>query len=260
MDPISQSGSKKSETPKKSALIRRRMKALLWIAAGLLALVVIALTALYFYMTKDIPTIDEIRVGCLPSSVPELARQPLPLAQIPLLLQKAFLAMDDSDFYDRKRSRGLIELIRYSYVCSTGRVLCCDTSIARQVARQCRLAGWHRNDRLIKLPILQYRLETSLTKDELLGIYLNQVYLGRGAYGVEAAALAWFDKPAAELSLAEMAQLAAVVKDPINTARPDRARIRRLYTLERMQDLGFISEKQTKVAKEEEIIFKPVTQ
>lgn len=262
MDSISPNGAKKPETPPKRGKVRRWLRALFWMTTSLLAVVTIALTALYFYVTRDIPTSDDIRAGCLASSDHEFQgrQQPLPLAQIPLLLQKTFVAMEDYDFYDRKQGRSLVELIRYSYVCASGQVLCCDSSIVRQVARQCQPANWDRNDQLIKLPILIKRLHAGLTNDELLEIYLNQVYLGRGAYGVEAAARTWFDKSASQLSPAETALLAASVRSPINPDKPGRARVRRLYVLERMRHLGFISEEQAKAAKEEEIIIRPVAQ
>lgn len=232
---------------------------LFWTGLSLVLIVAQALIALYLYWSHDVPTAAEIRGAGLAvnSEKYEGLNYPLPLAEIPPMVQKAFVATEDSGFYDHNRGQGLWGYIYWSYICSSGRAHCCGSTIVQQVARLKKPDTWRGRDWHIKLPILTWRLENGLTNDEILEIYLNQVYIGRGAYGVEAAARAFFGKSVTELSLAETVHLAATVRAPnIMTAYPDRARERRLYVLKWMQDLGFINEEQAEAAKAEEVVLK----
>lgn len=252
---------KKTRPSQKRGLLGRLLKILMRTAAvlaiGLTVIVAAALTQLYFYANRDLPGLDEIRAGgCLPVEGRQASGyRPLPLAEMPPLLPKAFLAMEDADFYNRKRSPGFWSAVYRDFRCASGRLLCCDSAISRQVARQCRSSAWTRHDHLVKVPALIRRLEAGLDRDELLEVYLNQVYLGRGAYGVTAAARNYFGKSPAELSPAEIALLTTAVRDPKG---PDsrRAEDRLSYALTRLVDMELISEDEARAAREEKISFK----
>jgi len=252
----------KPRGPKKRGALRWIGLIIFWSGLSLILIVAQILIALYLYWSHDVPTVAEIRRDGLAinSEKYEGRNFPLPLAEIPPMVQKTFVAVEDADFYKRKHGQGLWEFIHRSYIYATGGAVCSHSTIVQQVARLKKRDSWRSGEWMVKWPILTIRLEYGITNDEILEIYLNQVYLGRGAYGVEAAAQAFFDKSVTELSLAETAQLAASVKAP-NTiaAKPEWAKERREYALKRMQDLGFISEEQAGAAKEEEIIYKPVT-
>ena len=106
-------------------------------------------------------------------------------------------------------------------------------------------------DRKIKEAILSLRMERAFSKDQILGLYLNEIYLGFGSYGVAAAALNYFDKALDQLTLDEMAYLAALPKAPANyhpIRRPENARARRNWVLAQMVENGFISDAEARRA------------
>ena len=102
--------------------------------------------------------------------------------------------------------------------------------------------------------LLAFKIEHNLSKDQILELYFNQIYLGQRAYGFAAAGQAYYGRPLKELSIAQMAMLAGLPKAPSSynpVVNPDRARLRQLYVLRRMRELNFISEAQYEAAKNE---------
>ncbi len=183
----------------------------------------------------------------------EERRQLTPIAQIPKVMRDAVLSIEDSRFYEHGGvdylgilRAGLANIARNK---SQGA-----STITMQVARNVYLSSEKTYTRKIYEILLTYKLEHLLSKDQILEIYMNQIYLGNRAYGFAAASETYFGKPLKDITIAEAAMLAGLPKAPsaYNPVRnPKRARSRQLYIIERMQDNGYISAAQAQAAKAE---------
>lgn len=179
----------------------------------------------------------------------------VPVSAIPKRVVKAFLAAEDKNFYDHPGVdflsvvRALVDNL--SHLGQNRRPKGAST-ITQQVAKNFLLTNELSLDRKIKEAILAFRIEHAFTKDHILELYLNEIYLGLGSYGVAAASLNYYDKSLDELSIAEVAYLAALPKAPNNyhpIHKADSARARRNWVVDRMAAQGFISRSEAKVAK-----------
>jgi membrane carboxypeptidase/penicillin-binding protein len=163
----------------------------------------------------------------------------VPLSQMPEYVQRAFVAAEDKRFYQHKGidERGLIRAF-ITNIAEPGRPQGGST-ITQQVAKN-RLVGDDVSyERKIREMIVATRIDQALSKDEILEVYLNSIYLGRGAWGIDTAARSYFKKPASGLSLTEGAMLAAMAKGPTYFSPdryPERTRERYAYVLKRMQE------------------------
>lgn len=171
----------------------------------------------------------------------------LPKEAVPEHLSRAFLAAEDSSFYERERPSFVSAMQRlWRRLTASGVIFDCGSSISGQVARTILPAG--RNyERQMKLAVLTFQLERDLDRTDLLYIHLHQVYLGNHAYGVEEGAFAYFGKSADELSLAESAILASLSSAPSRVnpyTFPERAKERQVYVLGRMLRLGWIGKEE----------------
>lgn len=172
----------------------------------------------------------------------------IPLFQIPPHVVKAFLAAEDQDFYDHGgvSTRAILRAALHNLV-TLGADPADGSTISQQVAKNVLLPGRPRSlERKVKEVILARRIEANLSKDQILEIYLNQIYFGGSAYGIAAAASAYFGKPVADLTLAEAAYLAALPKAPNDyrldmAENRDRAKVRRDWVFARMADDGLIT-------------------
>lgn len=175
----------------------------------------------------------------------------IPLADMPDQLIKAFIAAEDSRFYQHK-GIDFISIIRaFIKNLEAHAIVQGGSTITQQVAKSFFLTPERNYSRKIKEAILAYRIDKHFTKDEILYLYLNQIYLGHGSYGVEAAAQNYFGKAAKEMSLAECAVLAGLPRAPSRyspTVHPDEARERQIYVLNRMVVEGFITNAQASEA------------
>ena len=167
----------------------------------------------------------------------------VPLAQIPQHVRNAFIAAEDKRFYQHKGidEHGLIRAFVSNLAQS--RRPAGGSTITQQVVKNLLVGEDVTYDRKIREMIVAARLKSTLTKDEILELYLNCVFLGRGAWGVEVAAHSYFGKPAKALTLAEGALLAAVTKGPTYFSpdrAPARARDRLAYVLTRMKEDGML--------------------
>jgi penicillin-binding protein 1A len=165
----------------------------------------------------------------------------VPLEDIPLHVQKAFLAAEDKRFYEHKGvdERGLIRAM-IANLARSGRPQGGST-ITQQVVKNLLVGDDVTYERKMREVIIASRVERSLTKAEILETYLNSIYLGRGAWGIELAARTYFGKPAAALTVTEGAMLAGLTKGPTYYSpdrHPDRAQERLAYVLARMQEDG----------------------
>ena len=191
--------------------------------------------------------------------IAEFARQQrlfVPIAQIPKKVTYAFIAAEDKNFYSHMGIDpiGNIRAILFnlSHMFTDRRPIGAST-ITQQVARNFFLSNDVNYVRKIKEAILSFRIEQAFTKDQILELYLNEIYLGFGSYGVAAAALNYFNKSLDELTLPEMAFLAALPKGPSNyhpIRHYQRAVARRNWVLERMEDDGYITKEQMKEAQQ----------
>jgi penicillin-binding protein 1A len=171
----------------------------------------------------------------------------VPLAKIPDLVQKAFIAAEDRRFFQHHGvdERGIIRAF-IGNLADSGRPQGGST-ITQQVVKNLLVGEDVTYERKIREMIVASRLESTLSKEEILELYLNSAYLGRGSWGVEVAARSYFGKSAKDLTLAEGAMLASLLKGPsfFNPDRhPDRAKERLAYVLGRMQEDGSISTEQ----------------
>ena len=165
----------------------------------------------------------------------------VPLKDIPVNVQKAFIAAEDKRFYEHKGidERGLVRAM-VSNLARPGRPQGGST-ITQQVVKNLLVGDDVTYERKMREIIVASRLERSLTKSEILELYLNSIYLGRGAWGIELAARNYFGKPAAALTLQEGAMLAGLPKGPTYYSpdrHPDRAQERLAYVVSRMQEDG----------------------
>lgn len=194
--------------------------------------------------------------------VAEYAREKrlfLPIQLIPARLKEAFLSAEDKDFYSHPGidvvSIGAAMVKNIDLVMSGRRPVGAST-ITQQVAKNFLLTNEVSVDRKVKEALLALRIEQAFTKDQILELYLNEIYLGLGAYGVAAASLTYFDKSVAELDLAEVAYLAALPKAP-NNYHPyrftERAKERRDWVIDQMVQNGYATREEAEAAKQKPI-------
>ncbi len=174
-------------------------------------------------------------------------RLPIDVMTLPDHVRQAFVAAEDARFYshhgiDVKRIGGAMLKNLKSRGYAQGA-----STISQQLIKLTHLSSEKTIARKANEAVLSLTLEARYSKDEILGMYMNTVYFGHGAYGIEAAARAYFSKPAAELDVAESALMAAVIKSPSGYAphiKPERALERRNWVLSEMLRLEFISQEQ----------------
>lgn len=190
------------------------------------------------------------------TEIGEQRRLPMSLDDMPERLKLAFLAAEDDRFYRHPGVdwRGTFRAVwLYAISMGQGRVPGGST-ITQQVARRFFLSTEYSITRKLREILLAWKIEQALTKDEIFELYLNKEFLGQRAYGVGAAAQVYYGKTVDELTLAEMAQIAALPKAPSrdNPIRNERqAMIRRNWVLGRMALLGYVSEEEAAAAQAE---------
>ncbi|MBI5969390.1 MAG: PBP1A family penicillin-binding protein [Deltaproteobacteria bacterium] len=208
------------------------------------------------YIVSEVFSDDEVLIGEFFVE----RRMVAPLSQMPRLLIRAFIAAEDARFF---KHRGIdywrilgaaFRNIEAFDVVQGG------STITQQIAKSFFLTPERSFTRKVKEAILAQRIERYLTKNEILYLYLNQIYLGEGAFGVAAAAKTYFGKPVQNLTLAECAVLAGLPPAPNNLSplrHPKKARERQLYVLNRMVERKMITQKQAQRAAAEEIRLRP---
>ncbi|HSV58762.1 MAG TPA: penicillin-binding protein 1A [Variovorax sp.] len=237
------------------------------VAAGALSvLFVIAVALAVAYPNlPDISELSEYRPklplrvfsseGVLIGEFGEERRNLSPIDTIPKVVKDAVLAAEDTRFYEHGGVdyKGVMRaaLANLNRVKSQGA-----STISMQVARNVYLSSEKTYTRKIYEILLTFKLEHLLSKDQILEIYLNQIYLGNRAYGFAAASEAYFGKPLKDITIAQAAMLAGLPKapganNPVNN--PSRARGRQLYVIDRMVEAGFITEQQAQEARKEEL-------
>lgn len=187
-------------------------------------------------------------------------RRVVPLNQVSTQMQQAILAAEDHHFYEHKgvnfMSIGRATLANLQ----AGHVVEGASTITQQLVKNLFFPEAGRTfDRKIKEAYMAWQIEERYPKERILEMYLNQVYFGNTAYGIERAASRYFDKTAARLTLAESAFLAGLVKAPSELGAAEgrnRAKVRQKEILDKMIEYGYITDKQADVAKKQKLAFK----
>jgi penicillin-binding protein 1A len=259
--------------PKKAQAKKPKRTWLRRIAAGVGLFVVVtggvAGWIVYREISANLPPVDKLLRYQLPVATRVYAsdgtllgefytekRYLVPIAKIPPVVRQAFIAAEDSSFY-RHRGVDLLGIARAAMANFTaGSVVQGGSTITQQVVKALLLTPEKSYERKAKEILLSIRLERQLTKDEILYLYLNLIYLGNGAYGVGAAAQEYFDKDVADLDLAEAAMLAGLPQAPSRYSPVrhwERAKYRQRYVLERMARERYVTWEQSEQALQQEI-------
>ncbi|UCG14988.1 MAG: penicillin-binding protein 1A [Deltaproteobacteria bacterium] len=236
---------------------RRVIRFVLWSLLVMLVLPLIAGGYGFYRVTRNLPKISSLK-DYQPSIITTVyaddstpiaeffleRRIVVPLEEIPERLIQAFVAAEDSRFFEHE-GIDLFGILRALWKnIQAGGIVQGGSTITQQVTKSLLLTPERSLTRKIREAILAYRIEKHLSKEEILYLYLNQIYLGHGAYGVEAAAENYFGKHIDELDLAEAAMLAGLPQAPSRYSpysHPQRAKERQVYVLNRMVADGYIS-------------------
>jgi len=251
-----------------------------WIWVGLPVLLIFGLIfgimgsalGVYLVFSRDLPNIPDLRAyrpktvstfyaedGSVIGLFYKEKRFPIPLSSIPPHVTNAFLAAEDARFF----SHPGIDLIGISRAVirnlKSGNFSQGASTITQQVTRNFILTKEKKLSRKIREAILSFRLENCLSKQEILNLYLNEIYLGRGAYGIEAAAGTYFGKSTRDLTIAEAAMIAGLVSNPNKYAPPknlENALKRREFVLNSMLRNNFINQAEFEKAINETPVFR----
>ena len=199
--------------------------------------------------------------GSLLATFSREKRIPLPAEQIPAVFRNAVIASEDANFYRHTGvdPRGIMRAALRNFI-SFGSSAQGASTITQQLARGLFLTPEKKLIRKIKEALLAIEIEQRFSKDEILALYINQVYFGHGTYGVEAASRFFFGKPAAQLTVPEAALLAGIVQRNDNQSpirQPARALARRSYVLARMLDEKMVSREAYEAARSSPLGVKP---
>jgi penicillin-binding protein 1A len=244
-----------------NSILRKRITR--WIVRAVAALVligVVVLGAIYLFLPSldvltDYRPLVPLRVytadGFLIKEIGEERREVVKIGNVPTTLKQALLAAEDSGFYKHFGiepsgiARAVLAFVR------KGRATQGASTITQQVAKNFFLTPEKTLSRKVTEALLAIKIERNLSKDQILELYINQIYLGQRAYGFEVAARTYFGKPLAQITLAEAAMLAGLPKAPATgnpITNPTRAKNRQKYVLARMVKAKFITEEQSRLA------------
>ena len=232
-----------------------------------------ALAGLYFYFASDLPKISSLKDYRPPvittvydrenRKIAEFCKQRrivIDLKEMPEALVNAFIAAEDARFYEHE-GIDFNSIIRAFFKnLEAGRIVQGGSTITQQVAKSFFLTPERSYTRKIKEAILAYRIDKRFSKKQILFLYLNQIYLGHGAYGVEAAARSYFGKSAEEMSVAECAMLAGLPQAPSRYSpyrHRELAKQRQIYVLNRMKEEGMIDNAKRNAAIEQKLELQP---
>ncbi len=235
-------------------------KFVFWLIVSIFSGTSLLISSVYLYLTPQLPDIQSLKNielqiplriytenGQLISEFGEQRRRPLEYNEIPQQFIHALIAAEDDRFFHHNGvdlkglTRAAIQLVR------TGKKKSGGSTITMQVAKNYYLTSAKTFSRKFTEILLALKIEQELSKEEILELYLNKIYLGKRAYGIEAASQVYYGVTVSELSLPQLAMLAGLPQapsaaNPINN--PARAKERRNYVLARMQTLGFISQEE----------------
>ncbi|MDP2852015.1 MAG: penicillin-binding protein 1A [Gallionella sp.] len=197
--------------------------------------------------------------GVLLGEFGEERRALVKISEVPGVMKKAILAAEDDRFYEHGGVdyMGVLRAAISNF--TSGGAKQGASTITMQVARNFFLSKEKTMTRKFNEVLLAFKIEHSLSKDEILQLYFNQIYLGQRAYGFAAAAQVYLGKPLGQITVAEAAMLAGLPKAPSSynpVVNPKRAKLRQLYVLRRMHELHFIDDEQLQLAQQQPIVTK----
>jgi penicillin-binding protein 1A len=241
--------------------------------AALSLLGVLFLVGTYFHFTRDLPKISSLKDYRPPvvttvfsddkRKIGEFFKERrivVPLQNMPEMLLQAFVAAEDARFF-KHQGVDLVSTARAFFKnIEAGTIIQGGSTITQQVAKSFFLSPERSYARKVREAILAYRIDRAFTKEEVLFLYLNQIYLGHGAYGVQAAAENYFGKSVEDLNLAECAILAGLPQAPSRYSpfwHPEKAKQRQIYVLNRMINEGYITNVQATEAINAPLDIKP---
>ncbi len=270
MTPVNRVSRRRRKAPRRSLLsIIIIISLVLFIGAALAGS-----SLLYYLLLKELPSIAALK-DYRPSITTRVYadnyelideffledRKVIKYENIPKMVIQAFVASEDARFFQHKgfdmqsMSRAFFKNLE------AGRIVQGGSTITQQVAKALYLSPEKSYMRKIKEALLAYKIDTYLTKEEIITLYLNHIYLGHGTYGIEAASQGYFGKGASDLTLAEAALLAGLPKAPSSYSpylHPERAYQRQAYVLTRMLEDGYITEAQKKQALSRALRFRSI--
>ncbi|MCK9231873.1 MAG: PBP1A family penicillin-binding protein [Syntrophales bacterium] len=249
-------GGRGSKTSRGTADGQRGYASLL-IILGALGVVLLGTSLVFYLLLMELPSIAALK-DFRPSIATRVYddnnelideffledRKVIKLSECPRYVIQAFVAAEDTRFFEH---RGLdYQSITRAFFknLAAGHIVQGGSTITQQVAKALYLSPERSYRRKIKEALLAYKIDRYLTKEEILNLYLNYIYLGHGTYGIEAASQGYFGKSARHLTLSEVALLAGLPKAPNNFSpflHPDRSLQRQAYVLQRMLDDGYIT-------------------
>jgi penicillin-binding protein 1A len=256
---------------------RRWARRLTWVLYGLVFTGLLAGAGaagyIYYHFLRDLPDFTAIK-EFRPSVVTTIyardgrpigefyseRRIEVPYSRLPRHLILAFVAAEDARFFEHPGVdvTGIVRAFFRNL--EAGELVQGGSTITQQVVKRILLTSEKSFARKIREAVLAYRIDNYLTKEEILNLYLGHIFLGHGAYGVEAAAQEYFSKHVEDVTLAEAAILAGIPKAPSRYdpyLNPQRAKERQTYVLRRMAEVGFISKKDEAEALKQAIKLKP---
>lgn len=259
----------------RSPMVSRWVLYPLFVLLGIVAMAVAMVSVVLLLTYPNLPSLEiltdyrpkvPLRVytadGYLIGEFGEERRAVVHFAEVPDVMKQAILAAEDERFYQHGGvdALGIVRAAVSNFV-GGGRRQGAST-ITQQVAKNFFLSSEKTYSRKLYEALLSFKIERSLTKDQIFELYINQIYLGQRAYGFAAASQIYFGKPLNEITVAEAAMLAGLPKAPSAfnpVVNPKRASLRQQYVLRRMRELGFIDAKQHETALKQALVVKRET-
>ncbi|WP_295467452.1 penicillin-binding protein 1A [uncultured Pseudomonas sp.] len=236
----------------------RVLKFFWWSLVALVCSLLLGLSGAFLYLSPSLPSIDALRNvqlqiplrvysadGKLIAEFGEMRRSPLRFSEIPPDFIHALLSAEDDNFANHYGVDVKSLMRAVSQLVKTGHIQTGGSTITMQVAKNYFLTSERSFSRKFTEILLALQIERQLTKDEILELYVNKIYLGNRAYGIEAAAQVYYGKSIKDLTVAQMAMIAGLPKAPSRynpVANPERSLERRNWILERMFKLGYIDQ------------------
>ncbi|WP_250460200.1 penicillin-binding protein 1A [Microbulbifer litoralis] len=237
---------------------RNRLLALFWLALAGAAAAAMAFSSIYLYLKPGLPSVESLRDIRLQTPLRvysqdmkligefgEKRRNPITMDETPEMFVRAVLAAEDAGFYSHNgvSIKGLMRAA--SQLLQTGSIQSGGSTLTMQVARNFFLSREQRFLRKFNEILLSLQIERELSKDDILELYINKIFLGNRAYGFQAAAHVYYGRDIKELNLSQWAMMAGLPKAPSTynpIANPTRALVRRNWILKRMLELGYIDQ------------------
>jgi penicillin-binding protein 1A len=236
----------------------RLLKLLLWSCVAAFCGLLLSFSGSFLYLAPGLPSVETLRNvqlqiplrvyssdGKLIAEFGEMRRSPIQFADIPPDFIHALLAAEDDNFANHYGVDPSSLMRAATQLLKSGQIQTGGSTITMQVAKNFFLTSERSFSRKINEILLALQIERELSKDEILELYVNKIYLGNRAYGIEAAAQIYFGKPIRELSLAQLAMIAGLPKAPSRfnpLVNPERSKERRDWILGRMLHLGHINQ------------------